>query len=191
MPPRARRASRKRRTRLGWTPRDLVRLARMTVAQWREDKAPKLAAALAYYTAFSIGPILLITIAAAGLIFGPDAARGAVAAEVGSLVGQKAGESIEALLKDAWRPATGILATILGAAGLLFGATGVFGELQDSLNIIWKVEKKPGRGFWGTLKDRGLSFGMVAGIGFLLLVSLAVTAGLKAADGRLGLGEGG
>src|SRR5581483_3400742 len=138
-------------------------------------------------TAFSIGPIILIAVAVAGLLFGADAAREAISAQVSALTGNEAGRSIETLLKNSWKPSTGIVASILGAVGLLFGAMGVFGELQDSLNIVWKVKKKEGRGLLGTLKDRILSFGMVAGIGFLLLVSLVASAGLEAInEGFLG-----
>ncbi|HZE96465.1 MAG TPA: YihY/virulence factor BrkB family protein, partial [Planctomycetota bacterium] len=138
-----------------------------------------LAAALAYYTSFAIAPVLLIAIAVAGLIFGAEAARGAIAREISGLVGSKVGESIEALLKSAWQPHAGVWATLLGSVALVFGASGVFVELQDSLNIIWKVRKKAGRGLWGTIRDRFLSFTMVIGIGFVLLVSLALSAGLE------------
>ena len=166
--------------RLGWKPRDILALFVLTFRRWSADKVPKLAAALAYYTAFSIGPIILIAIAAAGLVFGSDAARAGVSSQISALVGDKAGESIQTLLQNSWKPSTGIVATILGALGLVFGSMGVFGELQDSLNIIWSMKKKEGRGILGTLKDRLLSFGMVAGIGFLLLVSLVLSAGLEA-----------
>lgn len=167
--------------RLGWTPRDLLILFVTTFRQWLADKAPKLAAALSYYTAFSIGPIILIAVAGASLIFGADAAREAIGAQVGQMVGGQAADSINELLRNSSsKPSSGILATIFGVIALIFGATGVFGELQDSLNILWMVRKKKGRGFLGTLKDRLLSFGMVAVIGFLLLVSLVVSAGLQA-----------
>lgn len=168
--------------RLGWKPRDLVTFGKILFARWKEDKVPKLAAALAYYTTFSIAPILVIAIAVAGLVFGADAARGGIATQISGLVGEQAGETVQTLLQHAWKPRTGILATAIGVLALMFGATGVFSELQDSLNIIWRVRKKPGRGILGMLKDRFLSFGMVAGIGFLLLVSLVVSAGLQALE---------
>jgi len=174
--------------RLGWSFRDLRSLVERTGRTGLDDRVPKLAAALAYYTAFSVAPIVLIVIAIAGLLFGADAARGAVSEELAALVGQKTAQVIEEILKNAWRPGSGVIATVLGVLGVLFGAAGVFGELQDSLNIIWKVQKKPGRGLRGTVKDRFLSFGMVAGIGFLLLVSLVLSAGLEAA-GRSILGS--
>jgi len=173
--------------RLGWSFRDLRTLVERTGRTGLDDRVPKLAAALAYYTAFSVAPIVLIVIALAGLLFGAEAARGAVSAELSALVGQKTAQVIEEILKNAWSPGRGVIATVLGVSGVLFGAAGVFGELQDSLNIIWKVQKKPGRGILGTIKDRFLSFGMVAGIGFLLLVSLVVSAGLEAV-GHLILG---
>jgi len=163
-----------------WHPSFLWTLTRLTLERWNEDKVPKLAAALAYYTSFAIAPVLLIAIALAGMIFGQDAARGAVSREISGLVGFRIGEEIEGLLKNAWQPKAGMLATILGLIALIFGASGVFVELQDSLNIIWKVKKKAGRGVWGTIRDRFLSFTMVLGIGFLLLVSLALSAALEA-----------
>lgn len=163
-----------------WHPSFLWALIRLTVERWTDDKVPKLAAALAYYTSFAIAPVLLIAIALAGMIFGADAARGAVSREISGLVGFRIGDEIEGLLKNAWQPKAGMLATILGVIALIFGASGVFVELQDSLNIIWKVKKKAGRGVWGTVRDRFLSFTMVLGIGFLLLVSLALSAALEA-----------
>lgn len=155
-------------------------LAKATVSSWSGDRAPKMAAALAYYSAFALAPLLLIAIAVAGLVFGADAARGAVVREVGGLVGPDGARAVEEILARAWRRREGALALGLGVAALLVAATGVFGELQDSLNTIWKVEKKPGRGLLGTLKDRFLSFTMVLGLGFLLLVSLVATAALQA-----------
>lgn len=163
----------------GWHPADLWPILKLTVERWSDDKVPKLAAALAYYTSFAVAPVLLIAIAVAGLIFGAEAARGAVAREISGLVGSRIGEGVESLLKSAWQPKAGILASVLGGVALLFGASGVFIELQDSLNIIWKVKKRAGRGVLGTIRDRFLSFAMVVGIGFLLLVSLVLSAGLE------------
>jgi membrane protein len=165
---------------LGWRPGDLLALFKLTFIRWNEDNVPKLAAALAYYTSFSVGPILLIAIAVAGLVFGVDAARGAISREISGVVGIRIGEGLETLIKGSWQPRTGVLATVLGGIALIFGASGVFGELQDSLNIIWKVRKKAGRGILGKIRDRFFSFVMVAGIGFLLMVSLVLSAGLTA-----------
>jgi membrane protein len=171
--------------------RPLLRVIRTALTEWKRDRAPKMAAALAYYTAFAVAPLLLIAIAVAGLVFGPDAARGAVVSELAGLVGPESAEAIQEILRSAWKPKSGIVATVLGAAALLLAASGVFGELQDSLNVLWKVRKRPGRGILGTLKDRFLSFTMVVGIGFLLLVSLVVTAMLEALGGALSAWGGG
>jgi membrane protein len=152
-------------------------LFKSTFNRWNEDNVPKLAAALAYYTAFSVAPILLITIALAGMIFGLDAAQSAVSREISGLIGPRGGEGIDVLLKKSWQPKFGALATILGGIALLYGASGVLRELQDSLNIIWKVKKKATLGIWGTLRARSISFAMVLAIGFLLLVSLVLSAG--------------
>ncbi|HLY74450.1 MAG TPA: YihY/virulence factor BrkB family protein [Planctomycetota bacterium] len=171
---------RRRKRKLKWRPADLLLLLRRTLRGCSEDKIPKLAAGLAYYTAFSVAPILVIAIAAAGLVFGAEAARGAISRELSGVVGSQIGEGIQALLRSAWQPKAGLIASILGGVALIFGATGVFGELQDSFNIIWKVQKPAGHGLWGTLRSRFLSFTMVLGIGFLLLVSLALSAALEA-----------
>lgn len=147
---------------------------------WREHNASRMAAALAYYTVFSLAPILVISIALAGLVFGQEAAEGRIVGQISGLIGQTSASALEAMIAAARKPSTGILATVLGVATLVFGATGVFAELQESLNTIWGVKPKPGRGFIRMLKSRFVSFAMVLGIGFLLLVSLVVSAAIAA-----------
>jgi len=159
---------------------DFLLLLKATFTRWNDDNVPKLAAALAYYTAFSVAPLLLITIALAGMIFGVEVAQGAVSREISSLIGPRVAEGIDALLKHAWQPRFGALATILGGIALLYGASGVLRELQDSLNIIWNVEKKGALGFWDTIRARSITFAMVLGIGFILLASLVLSAGSSA-----------
>lgn len=152
-----------------------------TAVDWNDDNAAHLAAALAYYTLLSVAPIVVLAIAIAGLVFGQEAARGQISSEIGTVVGAQAGEAIQAIAKSARSPTTGILSSIIGVVVLLFGASGVFGELQAALNTIWKVAPKPGRGVLGVVKDRFFSFTMVVGVGFLLLVSLLLSAALAAA----------
>jgi len=149
-----------------------------TFREWSEDKASRLAAALAYYTIFSIPPLLLIAIAIAGQVFGTEAAQAEVSNQIGTLVGPTAADAIEQILENASQPGGGLIATIVGIAALLFGASGVFGQLQEAMNTIWEVAPRPDRGIMGTIKDRFLSFTMVLGIGFLLLVSLVLSAAL-------------
>jgi membrane protein len=161
-------------------------LVKETVRRWSEDRAPKMAAALAFYSCFALGPLLFLAIQVAGLVFGQEAAQGQVVREIQGLVGKDSAQAIESVLTKVSEPKSGLLASIIGFAALLIGASGVFGELQDSFNIIWKVEKKPGRGIWGTLKDRFLSLSMVLGLGFLLLISLVVSAGLSALGSWIG-----
>ena len=159
-------------------------LLRETGASWSTDQAPRMAAALAYYTTFSVGPLLLISISVAGLIFDPEAARKEILTQVGGLVGAQGAEAVATVIEHAGRNRGGsILATIFGAVILLFGASGVFGELQTSLNNIFQVEKKKGRGLRGLIKDRFFSFAMVLGIAFLLLVSLVFSTILQALGG--------
>jgi len=154
---------------------------RDTVQSWSTDLAPRMAAALAYYTTFSVGPLLLIAIAVSGLVFNPDTARQEILNQVGGLIGKQGAEAVATVVEHAARDQSGsVVATILGAVALLLGASGVFGELQTSLNSIFKVEKKAGRGILGYLKDRFFSFALVVGLAFLLLVSLVVSAALQA-----------
>ncbi len=152
--------------------------------EWWEDKAPRLGAALAYYTALSLAPLLVVAIGIAGFVFGEEAAQGQLVAQMEDLVGHDGAAMIQTLIINARaQPNTGIFATVVGLATLLFAAAGVFGQLQEALNTIFEVEPKPGRGFVGILRDRFLSFTMVVGVGFLLLVSLMLSAALAALSG--------
>jgi membrane protein len=160
-------------------------LLKDTGADWSEDKAARLAAALAYYTVLSLAPLLVLAVSVAGLVFGEEAARGQIASQIQGLVGAEAGEAIQNILAHAKKPSSGITGTVVGAVVLLFGASGVFGELQESMNTIWEVQPKPGRGIWGVIRDRLFSFTMVLGVAFLLLVSLVLTAALSAIGGVL------
>lgn len=143
-----------------------------------DDKAFKMAAALSYYSAFSMGPLLIIVIAIAGFIFGEEAARGQLFFELKNLVGTDGAQMIETIIKGASNTATGIFATIMSIVLLVLGSVGVFVELQESLNIVWGVEPKPGRGVWGFLKNRIVSFSMVVATGFLLMISLIVNSAI-------------
>ncbi len=156
------------------------KLFQETFKEWSEDKASRLAAALAYYTIFSIAPLLIIVIAVVGAVFGEEAARGEIVRQIQGLVGRQGAELIETAIQNANQPQTGTIASIISIAVLLLGATGLFIELQDALNTIWEVKPKPGRGVNNMVRQRALSFAMVLGIGFLLLVSLVISAGLSA-----------
>jgi membrane protein len=156
----------------------VVSLVKETATQWSDDEAARQAASLALYTLLSIAPMIVIAIAIAGAAFGEDAARGQISQQIGAVVGTEAGNAIQALVANARAPSEGIVSTIVGLAVLLFGASGVFGELQTALNHIWEVKPKPGRGVMGFVRDRFFSFTMVMGVAFLLLVSLVVSAAL-------------
>ena len=148
---------------------------------WLDDYAPSMGAALSYYTVFSLAPMLLIVIGVAGLIFGQDAARGALFDQLRGMMGTDAAKTIQDMLSGASKPSQGILATAIGVVVSLIGATSVFGELQDSLDRIWSVpiKDKPS-GVWGMLRSRVLSFGMILGIAFLLMVSLVAGTAVSA-----------
>ena len=154
-------------------------LLQETFSEWNKDKASRLAAALAYYTVFSLAPLLLIVIAIAGSVFGEEAARGEIVKQIQGLVGQDGAEFIETAIENASKPTAGTIASIISLIALLFGASGVFAELQDALNTVWEVQLKPERGLLNIIRNRFLSFTMVLGVGFLLLVSLVVTATLS------------
>ena len=135
---------------------------------------------MAYYTVFSLAPLLLLVIAIAGLFLGEQAAHGQIVKEIEDTVGKPVAESIQQILEHAHSPTEGGLAAVVAVITLLFGASGVFGQLQDALNTIWQVKPKPGRGILGIIRDRFLSLTMVLGTGFLLLVSLVITASVAA-----------
>jgi len=161
----------------------LWEILKETGSDWSKDDATRLAAALAYYTVLSIAPLLVVAVSVAGLVFGEEAARGQIAAQLSGVVGPQAGEGIQTLLSNAKSPDEGVLGSIIGLVVLLFGASGVFGELQASMNEIWKVEPKPGMGVLGFLRARFFSFSMVLGVAFLLLVSLMLSAVLAGIGG--------
>jgi membrane protein len=157
----------------------MLSLLKQTASEWMEDDAPTLGAALAYYTVFSLAPLMTIAIAMAGLFFGKEAAQGQIFDELRVLFGEEGGKAVEEVVQSAnAQPAAGVVATIISVIILLFGASGVFGQLQASLNTIWGVKPKPGRGVLGIIRDRLLSFGFTLVVGFLLLVSLLLTAGI-------------
>jgi membrane protein len=156
-------------------------LARAAFAEWRSDNAPRLGAALAYYSALSLAPLLLVILGIAGMALGEDAARGRIIGEIRNLVGEDGGQAIQDILANARRPESGVIATLIGVTTLLVGASGVFGELQSALNTVWDVEEVRSQGWLRIIKDRFLSLTMVLGTGFLLLVSLVVTAAVSAA----------
>jgi membrane protein len=163
-----------------------LNVAKQTFRSYVDDKAPRLGASLAYYTIFSLAPLLVVVVAIAGFVFGEDAVRGRLVGELSTLLGPPAGQLVETMLRNASRPSANVLATIVGIGTLLFGASGVFGELQDTINTIWRVRPKPGRGFRKFVRYRFLSFAMILGSGFLLLVSLVISAALAALSDVVG-----
>jgi membrane protein len=156
-------------------------LIKAAVSSWIDDFAPSMGAALSYYTVFSLAPMLLIVIGVAGLVFGADAARGEIVTQLRGLMGEQGAVAVEELLKSANDPGKGILATVIGFATLLVGATAVFAELQSSLDRIWRTPAPPNEnGIWGIIRTRFLSFGLILGLGFLMIVSLVLSAALAA-----------
>lgn len=160
--------------------RTALDLGKETVNEFLKDKAPRLAAALSYYTIFSIAPLMIILIAVAALILGQKGATEQVSYQLKDLLGEAGATSIQTMVESANRPKAGVVAAITGVVVLLFGASGVFGQLQDALNTIWDVKAKEGGGFLKMLKDRFLSFSMILVVGFLLLVSLVLSAAIAA-----------
>jgi membrane protein len=156
-------------------------LIEKSFAAWLDDYAPSMGAALAYYTMFSLAPFLILIIAVAGLVFGADAARGEIVLQLRGLIGEEGAAAVQGLLTGASHPAKSIVASAIAVMTLLLGATSVFAELQSSLDRIWRAPAlQQTTGPWALLRQRFLSFGMIVSIGFLLLVSLVVSAALAA-----------
>ena len=162
---------------------NLPNILKLSYEGWKEDHASRLSAALAYYTIFSLAPLLVIVIAITGLIGQADVVRTQLIIQIQGLVGAEGSRFANDLITSASNPVQGITATIIGLVTLLFGALGVFNELHNSLNIIWEIKEEKPKGFLQTIKkvviDRLLSFTMILGIGFMLLVSLVISAGLS------------
>ncbi|MGA2600954.1 MAG: YihY/virulence factor BrkB family protein [Bryobacteraceae bacterium] len=161
-------------------------IANTAFTEWVDDKAPRLGAALAFYTALSLAPLLVVVLAVAGLAYGKQAVQGELVWQIQDLLGKDGARAIQALISAAHRPASGIIATILGLITLFFGASSAFVELSDALNTIWHVPvAKRQSGLASVLdmiKRRAVSFIMVLGVGFLLLVSLLVAAWIAATE---------
>ena len=164
----------------------LWQLAKETATEWMNAKPFRLAAALAYYTLFSIAPLLVVALGIAGLVFGEDAARGQIFGPLQALLGAKSADAVQNAVAAASIKSSGLFATVTGLATLLVGASAVFAELQDALNTIWDVKPPPSAGLLDAIRKRLLSASMVAVIGFLLLVSLAVSAMLNAIGAYMG-----
>lgn len=157
-----------------------VRVLEQTVNEWSEDNATRLAAALAYYAVFSIAPLLMIAISVAGLVFGREAAQGEIYRQLDGLIGAQGASAVQSMLQAAGEPAGGIAAGLIGLGLLLFGASGVTMELRAALNSIWDVPPPPSGGWRHMLRERFRSVGLVLGVGFLLMVSLLISAAVSA-----------
>jgi membrane protein len=162
-----------------------VRLLKAAFTDWMEDKALRLSAALAYYSIFSIAPLLLIAISIAGLVFGAEAVRGQLQEQLTTYIGAEAASSVQSMVQSASGKGRGGVGAVVGFITLLFGASGVFGQLKDALNTIWEVKPKKGGGLMQFVRKRLLSFGMVLAIGFLLLTSLLLSAAVAATSHHL------
>ena len=157
-------------------------LLKQAASDWQRDNAARLGAALSYYTLFSVAPLLIVAIGVAGLAFGREAAQGQIVTELHGLVGEAGARAVQDMVEASRRPQAGILATVIGVATLLLGATGAFAELKSALNVVWDVPEQGG-GLKSLLVGRLWSFAMVLAVGFLLTVSLVVSAAIAAADG--------
>jgi membrane protein len=158
-----------------------ISLLKQTFSEWLEDKVPQLGAALAYYTVFSLAPLVLLLLAIVGFLFRNDPAGTwqKVTEQMSYFLDKSAIDVVQGIAQKASQPNKGVVATSIGILLALFGASGVFGQLQDALNTIWGVKAKPGVGIMGFIRSRFLSFAMVAGVCFLLLVSLVLESLLK------------
>lgn len=166
----------------GWLMRagesQIVQLLVQSASEWSKDKVYQLGAALSYYAIFSMAPVLVITVAVVSLALGEEAARGSLLETIGGTVGPQIGAAIQDLLRYSHQAGGGIWTTILSTILLIVAATGLFTQIQEALNSIWDVKAKPGRGIWGTIKDRFWSFLMIVSIGLLVLLAVAINAGM-------------
>jgi membrane protein len=171
--------------RIGFLPA-VTTLLRQAAVAWFADNAPRFGAALAFYTLFSLAPVLIVAVSIAGFVFGAKAAQGELVRQFQGLMGTQGATAIESIIQSVRRPGLGIFATTLGLVAILIGASGAFNELQDALDTVWKVDSGA-RGFWlATIKQRVFSLGLVVATGFLLLTSLVVTASLSATERFVG-----
>jgi len=162
-------------------PSTIYEIARKSISAWVDDYAPSMGAAISYYTAFSIAPLLVIVIAVAGYVFGDEAVRGSLQGQISGLVGADGAQAIQGLISSAREPTEGLVATSLSIALLIVGATTVFAEIQSALDRIWHVpEKAKPSGIWGLLRARFLSFGLILGLAFMLMASLTISAAMAA-----------
>lgn len=155
-------------------------LLRDTAIEWNNDRAPRKGAALAFYTVFSLAPILVLSIAIAGFFFGEAAARGEIVEQVRGLIGVDGARAVQALIQNASQPGAGLVPTLIGMGALLIGATTALAELKDGLDQIWDLPPERTQGFWYFVRKRLLSIGLILALGFLLLVSLVLSAILAA-----------
>jgi len=171
-----------------WRPfsRQLLQVMRCSVTEWLEHRASSKGAALAFYTLFSLAPVLVLVIAVAGFFYGAEAAQGQLMNQLRGLVGAQGAETIQAILAGARNKESGMMATIIATVLLLIGATTVFAELKDSLDEIWDVPPPQDAGFWNLVRTRLLSFGLILVLGFLLMVSLVVSAALAVVEEYIG-----
>lgn len=160
------------------SPRAVWALVKQAFSDYLEDKAPRLAAALAYYALFALAPLLLVCIAVAGLAVGADRAQEAIAGQASGLLGQQGGEFVTSMVERAGEGKAGVLGAVFGTVALLFGAGGVFVQLQDALNTVWEVRARPGLSLLQRIRHRLSAYAIVMAVAFLLLVSLAVSAAL-------------
>jgi membrane protein len=161
-------------------------LIKTTIENWIAHKDARQGAALAYYSVFSVGPLMVIAVGIAGLAFGPEAARGEIQGQLSGMVGQPAADAIDSMLASANKPQQGLLATAIGTAVLLFSALGVVVQLKDAFNTVWEVDEKKISGVWQFARTYLISLAAVSTVGFLLLTSLAFTTALSAAGQYLG-----
>ena len=171
--------------RSSWLPlKALPRVFRQASSEWVDDNVPRLSASVAFYTLLSLAPVIVIAVALAAMVYGEDAAQGRLASEIQDMAGPEVARTIQEFIRGVYQPRTGVIATLLGLTALVFGASSIFVELHEALNTIWHVSPPPDRTNAATaihlIRDRFYSFATVAGIGFLLIISLVLTAWMSA-----------